>query len=126
VTAGAAVASRRGASFFAKTYHGPTMTRHRLPNRRPAETFDLEVDGLRYTATIRRSASGQIFEIFLNNHRVNSAADVNARDAAIATSIALQFGADLEVIRRALCRDSHGRASGPLGAALDAVADMEG
>jgi hypothetical protein len=31
----------------------------------------------------------------------------------------LQHGADVETIRRALCRDSRGRASGPLGAALD-------
>jgi hypothetical protein len=43
------------------------------------------------------------------------------RDSAIATSIALQHGADPEVIRRALCRDSQGNASGPLGAALDFV-----
>ena len=52
----------------------------------------------------------------------NSTADVNARDAAIACSLALQFGADVETIRKALCRDSHGRASGPLGAALDIIA----
>ena len=36
---------------------------------------------------------------------------------------ALQCGADIETIRKALCRDSHGRASGPLGAALDRLAD---
>jgi hypothetical protein len=81
--------------------------RHRLPNRRPAETFTLE---------------GTIGEIFLNNHKSNSAADVNARDAAIVTSIAIQFGADLEIIRKALCRDSRGNTSGPLGCALDRIA----
>jgi N6-adenosine-specific RNA methylase IME4 len=32
---------------------------------------------------------------------------------------ALQHGADPESVRRALCRDSHGHPSGPLGAALD-------
>jgi hypothetical protein len=47
---------------------------------------------------------------------------VNARDSAIVCSIAIQFGADVETIRKALCRDSHGRASGPLGAALDIIA----
>jgi hypothetical protein len=96
--------------------------RHRLPNRRSAETFELEVAGLRYTATVGRFPDGRIGEIFLNNHKSNSAADVNARDAAIAASIAIQFGADIETIRRALCRDSQGRASGPLGAALDIIA----
>ena len=61
-------------------------------------------------------------EIFLSNHKAGSAADTAARDAAIACSIALQFGADVETIRKALCRDSQGRASGPLGTALDIVA----
>ena len=97
--------------------------RERLPNRRVGETFDLEVAGLRYTATIGRFPDG---EIFLTNHKSNSAADTNARDSAIVCSIALQYGADPETIRRALCRDSQGGASGPLGAALDRIADREG
>src|SRR5262245_34516763 len=101
-------------------------SRNRLPNRRLAETFDFEVAGLRYTATIGRFADGRVGEIFLGNHKISSAADINARDSAIVCSIALQFGADLETIRRALCRDSCGRASGPLGAVLDIVADMKG
>lgn len=58
-------------------------------------------------------------ELFLNNHKSNSQADTNARDQS-------KHGADPEVIRRALCRDAQGRASGPLGAALDAVAEQEG
>ena len=73
-----------------------------------------------------RFPDGRIGEIFLNNHKSNSAADTNARDSAIVCSIALQYGADPETIRRALCRDSQGRASGPLGAALDRIADREG
>jgi ribonucleoside-diphosphate reductase alpha chain len=93
--------------------------RTRLPNRRQAETFELEVAGLNYTCTIGRFPDGRIGELFLSNHKSNSAADVAARDAAIATSIAIQFGADIDTIRKALCRDSRGRASGPLGAALD-------
>jgi hypothetical protein len=95
------------------------VARQRLENRRL-----LEVAGLRYVATIGRFADGRVAEIFLSNHRVNSAADTNARDSAIVCSIALQFGADLEGIRKALCRDCHGRASGPLGAALDAIAEI--
>jgi hypothetical protein len=41
-------------------------------------------------------------------------------------SIAVQCGADPESIRHALCRDSHGRASGPLGVALDILAGENG
>jgi hypothetical protein len=37
-------------------------------------------------------------------------------------AIALQYGVPLEVILHALLRDTQGRASSPLGAALDRVA----
>jgi hypothetical protein len=74
---------------------------------------------LRYTATVGYYPDGRIGELFLNNHKSNSTADTNARDAAIAFSFAVQHGADIEDIRKALCRESNGRASGPLGAALD-------
>ena len=93
--------------------------RNRLPNRRSAESFEFEVEGLRYTATVGRFPDGTIGELFLTNHKSNSSADTAARDSAIVLSIALQHGADPETIRRSLCRDSRGRASGPLGAALD-------
>jgi hypothetical protein len=44
-----------------------------------------------------------------------------ACDSAIVLSIAIQHGAVPQAVRRALCRDSQGRASGPLGAALDII-----
>src|SRR6516164_2586452 len=102
------------------------MTRRTLANRRHAETFELEVAGLRYTCTVGRFPDGSIAELFLSNHKSNSSADTNARDSAITFSIAIKHGADPETIRRALCRDSHGRASGPLGAALDIIAGESG
>jgi len=95
--------------------------RERLPNRRRSETFSLQFCGLRYTATASWFLDGRLGELFLGNHKSDSAADVNARDAAIILSIALQFGADIETIRKALSRDSHGRPSGVLGAALDQI-----
>jgi hypothetical protein len=97
--------------------------RARLPNRRASETFALECAGLNYLATISRFPDGEIGEIFLSNHKAGSAADTAARDAAIACSIALQFGADVATMRKALCRDSRGNASGPLGVALDLIAE---
>jgi hypothetical protein len=97
--------------------------RQRLPNRRASETFALECAGLKYTATVSRFADGRIGEIFLSNHKGGSHADTAARDAAITCSIALQFGADIETVRRALCRDGRGNASGPLGVALDLIAE---
>ena len=93
--------------------------RERLPNRRASVTVDVEANSQHYVATAGRFADGRIGELFRTNHKSNSAADVNARDAAIVFSIAIQHGADPEAIRGALSRDSRGRASGPLGAALD-------
>src|SRR5262245_66661198 len=76
--------------------------RKRLPNRRHAETFELTVGGLRYVCTVGRFADGMIGELFLSNHKSNSTADTSARDAAIVFSFAVQHGADLEKIRKAL------------------------
>ena len=69
-----------------------------------------------------RGVDGTVQEIFLTNHRAGSDAGINAQDAAVVCSIALQYGVPLDVIRRALMRDSGGRPSGPLGIALDTVA----
>jgi hypothetical protein len=102
-----------------------TMTRERLSNRRLAETFEVEVGGLRYTCTIGRFPDGRVGEIFLTNTKPSSQSDSNARDSAIAASLALQFGCPLEVLQRALLRDSHGRASTPLGCALDILAEHQ-
>jgi hypothetical protein len=101
--------------------------RQRLPNRRAAKTFDFEVGGQHYRATIGRfPETGLLAEIFLSNTNAGSAADTAARDSAIVCSLALQHGADVEMIRRALCRDAQGRACGPLSAALDMVAEIGG
>lgn len=97
-------------------------TRERLPDRRGSETFSLQCAGLDYVATISRFDDGRVGEIFLSNHKAGSHADTAARDSAIVCSIALQFGADIETIRRALCRDGRGNGSGPLGVALDMLA----
>jgi ribonucleoside-diphosphate reductase alpha chain len=101
------------------------MTRERLPNRRDSTSFDFEVAGLRYTATFSRTG-GRVLEVFIQNHKPASQSDSNARDSAIAASLALQYGCPLDVLRRALLRDAQGRASTPLGAALDRIAEREG
>jgi ribonucleoside-diphosphate reductase alpha chain len=99
--------------------------RARLPNRRASIVFELELHGLRYTASASYFADGRPAEIFLQNHKPGSQADANARDSAVAASLALQFGCPLEVLRRAVLRDSQGRPSTPLGAALDAIAGCQ-
>jgi ribonucleoside-diphosphate reductase alpha chain len=99
------------------------MSRERLRNRRPCESFALELQGLRYVASFSRFDDGRVAEVFLQNHKSASQSDSNARDSAIAASLALQHGCPLEVLRRALLRDAQGNASTPLGAALDRISE---
>ena len=101
------------------------MSRERLPNRRRSETFTLELHGLHYVASFSRFDDGRVAEVFLQDHKPGSQSDSNARDAAVAASLALQFGCPLSVLRRALLRDAHGNASTPLGQALDRIAAEE-
>jgi len=96
--------------------------RQRLPNRRGSLTFGLEAGGLAFVASASQFSDGTLGEIFLQNHKVNSTAGIMAADAAIAASLALQFGCPLETLRKALCRDARGNATGPLGVALDMLA----
>lgn len=96
--------------------------RQRLPDRRASQTFDIESCGLRFTVTASHFDDQRLAEVFIQNHKANSTAGIMASDAAIAASLALQFGCPVETLRKALKRDGQGRASGPLGTALDLLA----
>ena len=100
--------------------------REYLPDRRPSLVFDLELNGLRFTASYSCFPDGRVAEIFLQNHKPGSQSDANARDAAVAASLALQFGCPLQTLQRAVLRDSTGRPSTPLGIAIDAITDQGG
>jgi hypothetical protein len=99
--------------------------RSRLPNRRSAETRDIEFAGLHYRFTLGHFENGRLAEIFISNHKHGNAADVAARDAGILVSLLLQYGCDLATIAHAICRNSDGSASGVVGAVLDAIAEEE-
>jgi ribonucleoside-diphosphate reductase alpha chain len=96
--------------------------RRRRSDRGSSEILGLEIQGLCFTAGVSL-ADGEIAIIFMANNKVGSAAGIIASDAAMAASLALQHGCPLEVLREAMRRDSHGRASGPLGAVLDKIAN---
>jgi hypothetical protein len=96
-------------------------TRERLPNRRASTTFEFELGTLHYFCSFSCFADGRVGEIFLQNHKAGSQSDANARESAIAASLALQFGCPLETLRGAVLRNHNGTAATPLGAALDAI-----
>lgn|SRR5262245_14312114 len=97
-------------------------SRQRLPNRRGCITFAFECNGLRYSATVSHFPDGRLAEVFIGNRKAGSHSDSAAKDSAVVCSIALQHGVPLDVIRKALLRDARGKASSPLGAALDVIA----
>lgn len=102
----------------------PNTRRDRLPNRREHESFAFTHAGMRYTAGVGRFNDGRLGEVFLNASKTGTDADTIAKDAAIVASIALQSGVAGETIRHALTRNRDGSASGPLGAALDMLAEV--
>src|SRR5215471_2029459 len=97
--------------------------RERLPNRRASTNFEFELQGFHYTGSYSQFRDGRPAEIFLQNHKAGSQSDANARESAIAASIALQYGAPLKVLRKAVLRNADGSASTPLGKVLDLIAE---
>jgi hypothetical protein len=99
--------------------HGCKSVREELQNRRSAATRGLEHSGANFTMTSGSYPDGRIGEVFLNAAHANSALDAIISDAAIAISLALQFGCPLDDIKHAMKRDAAGKAASPIGAALD-------
>ncbi|WP_294534647.1 hypothetical protein [uncultured Rhodoblastus sp.] len=100
------------------------MTRETLPNRRPAATFDFACRNIGYTATLGLFADQRPAELFLNSHKHSTASDHDARDTAILVSFALQHGATVSDLAKAMTRDSSGSPQGLAGHALDAIAGI--
>ena len=97
-------------------------TRLTLPNRRETENVNFKVNNRKFILGIGRFDNGSIAEIFINTPmKAGSEADVNAKDGAIAVSLALQYGCPLKTLQGAMNRNADGSPQGPLGAALDAV-----
>jgi hypothetical protein len=95
--------------------------RLRLPNRRRCENREFEHAGLSFTLCAGFYPDGGVAEIFLSSNKPGSPIEAIARDAAIVTSLALQFGANIETVRSALTKDHDGGLATLLGAALDAL-----
>lgn len=98
--------------------------REALPLRRGGESFDFEFCGAYFTATIGRYPDGRLGELFLNGLKLDTMQDIYARDLGMALSIALQYGAPFEGLRKAMTRDAEGRAQGLGGHVLDLIGEM--
>lgn len=100
------------------------MTRELLPTRRANETIEIVVQDIKYTATLGFYDDGRPGEVFLNGAKVGTVLDLNACEAAVMASLALQYGAELEVLRHAVKRDASGAPQSPIGVVLDMLAGV--
>jgi len=93
--------------------------REYLPNRRGSEMFEMNVNGLPYRVTYSGFADGRLGELCINNHKSGSTADTAARDFCCGGQ---HRGRDTRNPPEPTLRDANGKASGPLGTALDLLA----
>jgi len=105
--------------------------RERLPNRRAADTFEFEhvwPNGVahEFIATVGLYPDGRPGEVFLATGKSGEQFDISTKDAAIALSLALQYGCPLEVIAPTFLRDGTGRPEGPLGTLVGLLVERYG
>lgn len=98
------------------------MLRQRLPNRRESTLLDLEHDGSRYAACIGHDQDGRPREVFISGAKPGSAMDGLLADAAIAISLALQFGMPPEALGASMSRLNTGERASVIGAIADLLA----
>lgn len=108
--------------------------RRQLAWRRPAVTFKLDHAGasgavhhFHVTVGLYDRRTTDVGEIFINTAgKSGSENDIVVSDAAVAISLALQYGCPIEVLRAAMKRNPDGSPMGLLSHALDEAADAVG
>jgi hypothetical protein len=100
--------------------------RQHLPARRRSETFDLQWGGLAmpHTITVGFFEDGRIGEVFINGGKSGEQVEAIARDGAISLSFALQYGADINAIGKAVTRDARGVPQTIVGAVVDQLVEL--
>jgi hypothetical protein len=102
-----------------------TVARELLPNRRDSCNFTTSFAGEKYDVTVGFYPDGRIGETFVNRIRDKSAArlgeqlDGICRDSAILLSFALQYGAPLSAITKAVTRNDDNEPSTIVGALVE-------
>ena len=95
-------------------------TRERLPNRRHAETFDIEYGGKTYQVTVGFFGDGRPGEVFLHGAKTGSDADGLHADIGVLLSRLLQHGDSLGAVAAGMGRLGDGvTPCSIVGAALD-------
>ena len=86
------------------------MTRHKLPDRRPAVTMELVHDFRSYSVTIGFDVTrDKIGEVFTHGAKVGSAMDAILDDACVALSLLLQHGVEPAALAASMGRVGDGK-----------------
>jgi hypothetical protein len=100
------------------------MTRQPLPNRRPAETVELEHNGSRFTVTIGFYPDGRPGEVFTHGIRSGSNLDALLADACVVVSCLIQHGVEPHEIASSMGRLGNAEPASIIGAVIDLAAGM--
>lgn len=95
------------------------MTRVRLPDRRAAETVELEHGGQRFTVTIGFYPDGCPGEVFTHGHRSGSTLDGLLADACVVVSCLMQHGVEPQQIASSMGRLGNAEPASIVGAVVD-------
>jgi hypothetical protein len=98
------------------------LTRTRLPNRRLAETIEVEHGGARFEMTIGFYPDGQPGEVFTHGAFKGAALDALLADACVLVSHLIQHGAKLHDLARSMGRLSNAGPASIIGAVIDTAA----
>ena len=96
--------------------------RTKLADRRATETIDVRHGGQRFHVSVGRFHDGSISELFISGPKSGSDLAAVIHDAAVALSIACQYGVPIEKIRHAVVRNADGSPSSIIGAVLERLA----
>lgn len=100
-----------------------TMPRDKLPNRRRRTPIEFEHWGKIFHGGAGYYAGGDIGEVFLASGKTGTELLIATSDAAVAASLAMQYGCPPEVLRKAFLREEDGiKAAGPMAKMFDILA----
>jgi hypothetical protein len=98
------------------------MTRIRLPDRRAAETVELEHGGSRFAVTIGFYPDGRPGEVFVHGIRTGSSLDALLADACVVVSCLLQHGVEPRELAHSMGRLGTAEPASIIGAVIDLAA----
>jgi hypothetical protein len=96
--------------------------RDRLPNRRAAETINIERVGMRFTVTIGFYPDGKPGEVFVHGIKTGSTLDALLNDACVLVSLLMQHGIEPKEFATNMGRLGNAETASVIGAVIDLTA----